>query len=58
MVHRTVDAEERDLLAEAAAGTTVQALCERLAIAEDEAGAAQKVFHLLGRWLADGLVAR
>jgi hypothetical protein len=58
VVHRAIEADERDLLALAASGTTVQALCERLAVGEDEAGAAQKAFHLLGRWLADGLVTR
>jgi hypothetical protein len=58
VVHRVIHADERDLLGLAAAGTTVQALCERLAVGEDEAGAAQKAFHLLGRWLADGLVTR
>jgi hypothetical protein len=52
---RAVDDEERDLLALAAAGTTLGALCER--VAGDVAEAAQRVFNLVGRWIADGLVA-
>jgi hypothetical protein len=55
--HRVIDGEERALLAQAATGTTLQRLCEEVAGESTEA-AAQKVFNLVGRWLADGLARR
>jgi hypothetical protein len=55
--HRVIDGEERPLLALAAAGTTVERLCEEVN-AGSTGEAAQKVFQLLGRWLADGVLIR
>jgi Putative DNA-binding domain len=55
--HRPTGAGESALLALAARGTTVQHLCENIDARSIDDGA-QKVFHLLARWLADGLVAQ
>jgi hypothetical protein len=55
--HRAVDDEEGRLLARTARGTTLAALCEQVDAPTDEEGA-HKVFQILGRWLADGLLVR
>jgi hypothetical protein len=53
--HRVIDAEEQALLELAGKGTTLQHLCEQIAAESTEEGA-HKVFNLVGRWLADGMV--
>jgi hypothetical protein len=58
--HRVVANDEAALLRRLAAGTTLGLLCE--ALAEKHAGAieaaAAEVFALVGRWIADGLLAK
>ena len=57
--HRLVSSDEAALLRRVATGTTLGLLCE--ALAEKHAGsieaAAAEVFALVGRWIADGLLA-
>jgi hypothetical protein len=55
--HRAVEGDEGELLALAAEGTSLQRLCDHVAAPSTEE-AAQQVFHLLARWLSDGLVLR
>jgi hypothetical protein len=58
--HRVVSSREAELLRRVASGTTLGLLCE--ALAEKHAGsveaAAAEVFALVGRWIADGLLAQ
>jgi hypothetical protein len=55
--HRVLDEEERALLEAAARGATLPTLAEAIPAAAIHE-AAQRVFHLLGRWLEDGLLVR
>jgi hypothetical protein len=53
--HRPLAAQEQTLLALAAAGTTIQQLCDAVT-AESTEAAAQQVFQTVARWLGDSLV--
>lgn len=56
-VFRRAEAHERDVLAWSAAGEGFAAICARLADALGEEAAVTTAGTLLGRWLAEGMVA-
>ena len=56
-VFRRADEHERDVLAWSAAGQGFAAICERLAASLGEEAAVTTAGTLLGRWLAEGMVA-
>lgn len=56
-VFRRAEAHERDVLAWSAAGDGFAAICERLAASLGEDAAVSTAGTMLGRWLAEGLVA-
>jgi hypothetical protein len=55
--HRPVDADEEPLLPTVGAGARLEQLCERLIENLPEEGAPERAFQIVGRWLADGLIA-
>ena len=55
--HRVVDAAEEPVLALIRDGARFDAVCERLLEAVPEDQAAIRAFEILGRWVADGLIA-
>jgi hypothetical protein len=55
--YRAIAHDEREALEAAAAGETFAAICERLGAVVGEADAARRAAELLGRWIADGLIA-
>ena len=55
--HRVVDAVEGPVLALIRDGARFEAVCERLLEAVPEDQAAIRAFEILGRWVADGLIA-
>jgi len=56
-VFRRAEAHEREVLAWSAAGEGFAAICERLAVTLGEETAVRTAGTLLGRWLAEGMVA-
>jgi len=54
--HRTLSEEERTLFARLDGRTSLQAICEELPGTVEEA--AQALFNVLGRFIADGVLAR
>jgi hypothetical protein len=60
LFHRSVPADEEPLLAAAATGATLQALCDLASATPSTTteDAAQRVFQTVARWLADGIVRR
>ena len=56
-VFRRAEAHERDVLAWSAAGEGFAAICARLAETLGEEAAVRTVGTLLGRWLAEGMIA-
>jgi hypothetical protein len=55
--HRTVDANEAPLLALVEKGARFDRACERLVESVSEDHAAAHALQLLGRWVADELIA-
>jgi Putative DNA-binding domain len=56
-VFRRAEAHERDVLAWSAAGQGFAAICEKLAATLGEEAAVTTAGTLLGRWLAEGMIA-
>ena len=55
--HRPVDADEEPLLPMVRTGARLDQLCERLSETVAEERAPERAFQIVGRWLADGLIA-
>jgi hypothetical protein len=55
--HRPVDEDERPLLSMVRDGARLDQLCERLVEQIPEDRASERAFQIVGRWLADGLIA-
>jgi hypothetical protein len=55
--HRPVEADEGPLLSMVRTGARLDQLCERLIESVPEERATVRAFQIVGRWLADGLIA-
>ena len=55
--HRPVDVDEEPLLSMVRTGARLDQLCERLIESVPEERATERAFQIVGRWLADGLIA-
>jgi hypothetical protein len=55
--HRPVDVDEGPLLSMVGAGARLDQLCQRLVDIAPEDRAPERAFQIVGRWLADGLIA-
>jgi hypothetical protein len=55
--HRPVEADVGPLLSMVRAGARLDQLCERLIESVPEERATERAFQIVGRWLADGLIA-
>jgi hypothetical protein len=55
--HRPVEADEETLLSTVRAGARLDQLCERLLESVPDKRATERAFQIVGRWVADGLIA-